>query len=108
MAQPKRKEDLIIIIDGYGFTHDRMGYTLCEYGQREACVGLTKVKSGEMREYVDTIGYFSNVKDMMNSLLNYATKRRADKAGVKNIGDFIAIMVQIKDELIQVMDRIEI
>lgn len=108
MARPTKAADLIKIIDGYGFTHDRMGYTLYEYGQREACIGLTKVKSGEMREYVDTIGYFSNVKDMMNSLLNYATKRRADKAGVKNIGDFIAIMVQIKDELIQAMDRIEI
>lgn len=90
---------MIKIIEGYAFTHDRFGYTLFETGVREKQDFKSRQKTGEMIEYTDTLGYYLTLNSMLTALLRFATKRAADSAGVKQIGDYIAIMEQISKDI---------
>lgn len=90
---------MIKIIEGYAFTHDRFGYTLFETGVREKREFGSNKKTGEMVEYTDTLGYYLTLNSMLTALLRFATKRAADNAGVKQIGDYIAIMEQISKDI---------
>ena len=90
---------MIKIIDGYAFKHDRFGYTLIETGKREKCEFGTNKKTGELVEYSDTLGYYLTVSSMLNALLQFATKKAAEASDVKQIGDYIAIMEQISQQI---------
>ena len=91
---------MVKIIDGYAFDHDNYCYTLYHVGQREKGVfGSTEKKSGEMVDYKDIIGYFGTLDSMCIALLNYETKRSAESAGVKTLGDYIEVMKSVADEI---------
>lgn len=94
---------MIKIIDGYGFTHDRSCYALYEIGEHEGMDMKTREKTGEKKEHAYPIGYYSTVTAMANGLLNYATKKAADKANCQTIAYFVMIMGQIKDEIISAL-----
>ena len=56
------------IIDSYAFEHDRFGYTLFEVGKREKGVFGSpdkQQKTGELVDYKETVGYYSNVTSML-------------------------------------------
>lgn len=91
---------MIKIIDGYGFEQDDLQFTLYAFGTRQkaSCFGRT-VKDGEMVEYKDALGYFSNFSAMLESCLKHATRNAAEKADVDNIGDYIKLMQEIADKI---------
>ena len=106
--EPKKPSELIQIIDGYAFDYDNMNYTLYEVGQREAVIQRTRIKTGEVKEYADPIGFYSDIKGLCNACLNAATKKAAKQANVKTLGDFIMIMEQIKNEIVSAVQNTSI
>ena len=107
MAEKRRAvSELITIIDGYAFAHDRFCYMLYEVGERERGVyGKPHEKTGEMVEYAEIIGYYGTPEMMLRGLLQAATKKAADAANVKQIGDFLAIMENIAQEIKEASER---
>lgn len=91
---------MIKIIEGYGFEQDDLQFTLYSVGTRkkQAAFGRS-VQNGEMIEYKDTLGYYSNLSDMLESCLKHATRKAADNAEVDNLGDYIKIMREIADRI---------
>ena len=90
------------IIDSYAFEHDRFGYTLFEVGKREKGVFGSpdkQQKTGELVDYKETVGYYSNVTSMLEACLKCATQKAAETAKVKSIGDYLEIMRNIADEI---------
>lgn len=97
---------MIKIIDGYGFDQDRNGITLFEIGQRESVIQRTKIKTGEIKDYADVLGYYSTMSAMLESCLKHATRRTAEREQVKTIGEYINIMQRIKNEIIKAAERL--
>lgn len=80
------------IIDGYEFEQDKHGFILYE------------VKQTETGEYKDTLGYYSSVKTLLTACLQHATRKAADNAGVRELGDYVAIMQEIWNEIKAAVD----
>ena len=93
-------KELIKIIDGYSFSYDDSNYILYATGIREKGVfGSTTTKSGEFVEYKELLGFYNNITTMCMAVLNIETKKAAESAGVKTMGDFLAIMEQISQRI---------
>jgi hypothetical protein len=99
---------MIKIIDGYGFEQDRNGITLFEIGQREAFVQRTKIKTGEIKDYADALGYYGTMSAMLNGLLKHATRKAAEQENVQTIGEYIKIMQNIKSEILDAVKDMSI
>lgn len=96
---------MIKIIDGFYFEQDKNGFTLIEVGQRHKGVfGNVKEKSGEMVDYRTELGYYGTIQCTLEGCLKHATRKAADSAGAKQIGDYIEIMRQIAEEIKQSVD----
>ena len=96
---------MIKIIDGYGFEHDDMNFVLYAVGTRQktSCFGRTAAE-GEMVEYKDVLGYYSSLQALCEACLKIATRKGAESANVKNLGDYIEIMKQIASEIRSAVD----
>lgn len=97
---------MIKIIDGYGFDYDRQNYVLIECGERDKIDKKTRKPTGEKGYYEDIIGYFSTIEAMLNRLLDIAAKKSADNARIQNIGDYLAIMAHIADDIKSAIDNV--
>lgn len=96
---------MIKIIEGFYFEQDRNGFTLFEAGKRQKGVfGKVNEKSGEMIDYQIELGYYGTIQGVLEGCLKHATRKAADSAAVKQIGDYIEIMKQIADEIKQSVD----
>lgn len=103
--EPKKPSELIQIIDGYAFDYDESNYILYAVGMREKGVfGSATEKSGEMVEYKNLLGFYSNITTMCMAVLNIETKKSAENANVQTLGDFIAIMDQIANKIRSAVD----
>ena len=91
---------MINIIDGYGFDYDGMNYTLYETGRRECYIQRTKIKTGEVKDYADAIGYYSTIDAMAAACLDKATKKAADSEDVKTIGEYLDVMRRIRNDIL--------
>lgn len=78
---------------------------LLEVGQRQKGVfGNAKEKSGELVDYQTELGYYGTIQAVLEGCLRHATRKAAEQADVKEIGDYIEIMKQIADEIKQSVD----
>lgn len=90
---------MIKIIEGYGFEHDSQQFILYRTGKREKLEFGTKNKTGQIVEYKELVGFYTNLATVCMAVLNLETKRAAESAGVDNLGDYLAIMERISQEI---------
>lgn len=90
---------MVNIIDGYSFDHDGTQYTLYKSGSRNKIDPKTRKPTGDILEYTDTIGYYSSITAMLQTVLKLATHDACSNAEVTQIGDYISFMGEICEKI---------
>ena len=101
MTNKEAKLNKVHIIDNYYFTVDNLfNHTLYHMEKREKQkLGWKAGGTGEIKEFIETIGYYPNMKILLKSLAIDSTRRKIANSTITSINEYLDYYNQITERL---------
>lgn len=89
----------IPIVAGYSFSVDGVNnHTLYFTEVREKKL-LGGKGTGEMKEYTDVLGYYSNFEALLNALVKNSVYRKIKDGEIQTVKDYIASIREVSEQI---------
>lgn len=86
----KSETKMIPLIDGYYFSCDEYQYVLYYCGTRNKIDVKTKKQTGEMIEFTDTIGFYTDLKTLLKACVKHSNMAQIRSGNITSLEDCIS------------------